>query len=423
MNKAVMNKQGSKPVAIVLGGTRPHVELINKLKRRGFFTVLIDYYENPPARSVADRHIRESTLDQDAVLTISRDISAHLVISTCIDQANVTAAYVGEKLDLSIPYSYATALTMSRKSLMKEIMTSHDIPTSPFVIIKHEDDLDNIEMSYPLVVKPVDSNGSKGVRRVDNNEQLRSSFREALRISRCGEVIVEGFCEGANISVDCFVKDGIANVLMLRRKYDLPATSETVINCYASLAPAQITQIARKNIEAIASKVTRAFGLQTTALLIQVIVNGDEVNVIELAPRIGGGMSYRSIPMGTGFDILGASISSYLNEDHAISLEPRNTVILSTNVYAKQAVFGSLHGHQSLLDLGVIDEFFQHKTCGMKIGPSLSSGDRPCSFIICADSLEEALIRNQQAMENLDILDEDGNSIMRKDIFLRGDNV
>ncbi|MGY6629534.1 MAG: ATP-grasp domain-containing protein [Wenzhouxiangella sp.] len=418
-----MSVEMQKPVAIVLGGTRPHVALINNLKARGFFTILVDYYEDPPARAVADRHIRESTLDQDAVLEIARSENAFLVISACVDQANVTAAYVAEQLALSAPYSFETALCMSQKSLMKKIMRDNDIPTSPFRIIDRKEQLESLDLPFPLIVKPVDGNGSKGVRRADDSSQLLSAFREAMAVSRCGQVIVEGFCQGSDVSVDCFVKDGVANVLMHRRKYDLPASAETVINCYASLVPAQLSPQARKNIESIATKVAQAFGLNTTALLIQVMVDGDEVNVIELAPRIGGGMSYRTIPLGTGFDILDATVSSYLGESVAIHLELRRLVLLTTNVFARPGEFFEVTGYQDLLEKGVIDEYFQHKTRGMTIGSSLSSSDRACSFVIRAATIEDALERNALAMDGLSVVDEVGRDIMRRDIYLREDNV
>src|SRR5690554_5886296 len=121
-----MNKQ----VAIVLGGTFPHISLLEKLKERGYYTVLIDYFENPPAKLYADEHVMASTLDKEAVLEISKQKEASLVISAYIDQANVTACYVAEKLNLPHPYSYETSLNVTNKLLMKNLMINNNIPTS-----------------------------------------------------------------------------------------------------------------------------------------------------------------------------------------------------------------------------------------------------------------------------------------------------
>ena len=69
----------NKPVAIVLGGTNPHVTLVEKLKKRGYYTVLIDYLPNPPAAQVADEHLQESTLDKELVAKIAREKHAAMI--------------------------------------------------------------------------------------------------------------------------------------------------------------------------------------------------------------------------------------------------------------------------------------------------------------------------------------------------------
>ena len=92
-----------KPIALVLGGTNPHVHLLKKLKDRGYFTILVDYYPNPPAKPFSDEHIQASTMDKDVVLDLAKSRKASLVITTNIDQANITACYVAEQLNLPHP--------------------------------------------------------------------------------------------------------------------------------------------------------------------------------------------------------------------------------------------------------------------------------------------------------------------------------
>ena len=118
--------------AIVLGGTRPHITLIQKLKNRGYYVILLDYLSAPVAKEYADEHIQESTLDKDLVLRIAKEQNVDLVISTCIDQANVTAAYVCEKLGLPRPYDSEVALNVTDKLMMKDILIKNNIPTSKY---------------------------------------------------------------------------------------------------------------------------------------------------------------------------------------------------------------------------------------------------------------------------------------------------
>ena len=163
-----------KPVAIVLGGTSPHVLLVNKLKDRGYYVILIDYLDNPPAKQVADEHIQESTLNQDKVLEIAKHRKVSLVISTCIDQVNSVCCYVAEKLGLPHPYSYKTSLDVTDKGLMKKIMADNGIPTSSYTLTNSVEKIDWSKVSYPAVVKPVDCNSSKGVKRVDSDEETKA---------------------------------------------------------------------------------------------------------------------------------------------------------------------------------------------------------------------------------------------------------
>ena len=99
--------------AIVLGGTAPHAMLINKLKKRGYYVILVDYLKESPGKKVADKHICESTLDLDKVYDIAKRENVSLVISTCIDQANLTCCYVAEKLNLTKPCNCGNILIIA----------------------------------------------------------------------------------------------------------------------------------------------------------------------------------------------------------------------------------------------------------------------------------------------------------------------
>jgi carbamoylphosphate synthase large subunit len=216
----------NNPVAVVLGGTFPHIQLIRKLKQRGYYTILVDYYDNPPAKREADLHIKESTLDKGAVLILARENNAKLIISTCIDQANVTACYVAEKLGLNKPYSFDTALTVSNKLLMKAKMLENNIPTSKYFKVSDLKDIDSIDLDYPVIVKPTDSNSSKGVRKADNYRELREYLQDALKISSGNEAIIEQFKVGKEIGLDCIIKDKKVSIILSRERKKLQTEME-----------------------------------------------------------------------------------------------------------------------------------------------------------------------------------------------------
>lgn len=407
------------PAAIVLGGTSPHGVLIENLKRRGYYVVLVDYLENPPAKRCADDHIRESTLDLKAVLRIATELNPALVISACVDQANITACFVAEKMGLPAPYSYETSLAVSHKPLMKAIMVERGIPTSRYMVARNEAEASSAGLTFPLVVKPGDGNGSKGVMRVDREEQLLESFRIAKNISRSGEVILEEFCVGEDVSADCFVLDGQAHLLMLRKKYGVPGSDGAVMNSFASLAPAEVSPKAEQKIRSIAQQIAEAFQLRTTSLLIQFMIDGERASVIEFAARVSGGLAFETVKMQTGFDLIEATVDSYLERPVHITKQNVQIAIITSHVYARPAVFGGVAGQQELLAEGVIASFHLHKTPGMRIGRTLSSGDRACSFIVHASDECAARARVVEAMSRITVLDMEGNDITRRDICLR----
>ena len=115
-------KNENKPVAIVLGGIYPHGAALDKLKKRGYHTILIDYFDNPPAAVHADEHRKESAMDEDMVLQIAKETNAKLVVSPCLDQQLMIAMKVSEKLGLPHPFDSQTAVNVTNKKYMKKMI-------------------------------------------------------------------------------------------------------------------------------------------------------------------------------------------------------------------------------------------------------------------------------------------------------------
>ena len=125
----------------------------------------------------------------------------------------LTVAKVSENLGLPCYLDYRTTCAISDKGYMKDIFRKHGIPSSKYAFMSTIEEDQISEMSYPLVVKPVDAYSSKGVRKCNNHEELTVYFEEAAQISRSGVVIVEEYVEGFELTVDFEVVDGRAYLL------------------------------------------------------------------------------------------------------------------------------------------------------------------------------------------------------------------
>ncbi len=411
----------NKPRAIVLGGTNPHIELINILKARGYYTILVDYLENSPAKQYADQHVQESTLDLEKVLEIARDIQVDLVISASIDQANLTACYVGEKLGLPIPYSYQTALEVTDKGLMKAKMIQAGIPTSKFITLEEEKDTNGTEdLKFPLMVKPADNCGSTGVRKVNNREEFGRYLNEAYQASRVGRAIAEEFVTGKEISVYAFVHSDNAEIIMMSERHSTTGGAKENVMCYATTTPPMISEEAKVNIQKASTEIAHAFGLDNTPLHVQVFVDGDDISVIEFAPRVGGGVSYKTIKMKTGFDIISATVESFLGNKVKPIYRDDGKYYSINIVYAKPGILGKITELEKLKEKGIIEHTFYYKPEESLITDDRTNSSRVCNFIVTGESYKEVVHKVDYAFSKIDVKDgSTGDSILIPDMFIK----
>ena len=397
-----------QPIAIVLGGTSPHVLLVNKLHERGYYVILVDYLSNPPAKKVADEHIQASTLDKEQVLAIAEKRHAALVISTCIDQANSVCCYVAEKLDLPRPYSYETSLYVTNKGLMKSRMKEFDVPSSSFILTKNAEEVDWDQVSFPCVVKPVDCNSSKGVHRADSVDEAIPYVKEAIKLSQTGEAIIEGFCSGDEIQVDCVALEGDADVVMTRSKVKVEGGNETVLNSFGSIVPAQVNESVIPLLKQIAVNIAKGFGLRNTPFFYQAIVADDQVSVLEFAPRVGGGLSYYMIKNFVGFDAVEAAVDSFLGEPVPTDYHAPVKVYRTCLLYSKPCTFDHIEGLDKLKEEGAIKESFITKSKGDVIDGDMRSSNRVGSFVVEAESIEELNEKVNRCVNDLKVIDNNG---------------
>lgn len=409
-----------KPVAIVLGGTNPHIELIRQLKERGYCVVLVDYLNHPPARDYADIHEQESTLDPEAVLRVAQKYNARLVISACVDQANITACYVAEAMGLTKPYSYQTASEITNKGFMKKVMSENGIPTTKYIFLDTGEKLPQFHLSFPVMTKPADSCASSGVKKAGTPEELERFLAEARKTSRTGRAVIEEVAEGIEVSAYCFVQDHKAHVIMVSERVSVIEGANQVLKCYATVTPPGISDIALRKIGQAADGIAAAFCLDNTALHVQAICDGDNINIIEFAPRVGGGISYETIRDNTGFDIISATIDSYLEKRVELRFHPVRRYCSVNLVYGVPGCFGYMTGVEELLKDGTIKTFHYHKTPGMRIGDDRAGSGRIAAFVVEGNTKEEMCSRIRRAMETMQAYDPEGNSIMRKDLYYRG---
>lgn len=407
------NNPTNKPLAIVLGGTHDHITLIEKLRAAGFYVLLIDYNDNPPARAYADEYCKESTLDKEKVLEIAQQTKAALVIATCIDQALLTMSFVSEKLGLPCHLSYEQALNLTNKAYMKKVFIDNDIPTSGHVVLEEQHHINDIlqKVKFPAVVKPSDSNSSKGIKKVENEAELAAAITEAFTFSRSKKVVVEDFVEGIELSVDVAVINNEAHIIMVTENIKNPDNKDNFTIIQNTFKKDILDKYAVP-LKDIATKIARAFKIENGPLLIQVLANEDSLSVIEFSSRIGGGSKHFFINKISGFDILGYFINVILDKDAEIAVNYSYKYGSMNYLYAERGLIKEFCGFNTLLDQGVIDQFFYYKTEGMAITNKISSADRPAGYMVLDSSVQALNERIAKADATLKIVDSNGDNIL-----------
>lgn len=403
--------------ALVLAGGIPQIELIRQLKKRGIIAVLADGSPNAVARPYADTFYNINIFDIDEVKNIAVNENVDFILTVCADQVLLVVAEISEMLGLPCYIDYQTAQNVSDKIRMKRIFKEINIPTTDYVETDHLDFEAIKELRFPLVVKPVDAYSSKGVRKASSFEELKQYYEEAHQISRTGGVIVEEFFQGDEISVDAFVVNGKAKILTVTNSEKVRSNDRFVI--FRGRYPVAASNTLLKKIENITQRIADGFGLVNSPLLIQLLNRGEEISVLEFCARTGGNMKWLLIKYSCGIDVITATIDITLGIKPDLTIKDTgHRVVVNDFIYCYPGVFDHVEGFDKMVDQGYINEFHLARMKGTRMNGVNSSSDRIAGMNIVADSIEEFNTKERVILNNVKVVDINGNDIMRKDLLL-----
>ena len=157
--------------------------------------------------------------------------------------------------------------------------------------------------------------------------------------------------------------------------------------------------------------------MKNTPFFYQAIVTAEGIQVLEFAPRIGGGLSYYLLKELAGYDSVSAAIDSFLGTKVVLKHRKTNKHYSTCLLYLKTGVFDHAEGLEELKESGVIKEYFLMKSRGTKIDSDLRSSNRVCALVVEGDTAEEVRSKEQLAYSSIRILDPAGNDIMNRDIL------
>lgn len=291
---------------LMLGGSAAQVAGIRYARQRGYHVVLCDYLPDNPGRQLADEYYGASTTDLDAVLQLARKLRIDGIVAYGSDPAAVTAAYVGNALGLpSNPYQ--SVVTLARKDLFRAFLADNGFNTPRFrtFTTPAEAAAKAAGLDWPVVVKPVDSSGSKGVSIVRDRQDLPAACETALSFARFKAGIVEEYVQTDSplqLEGDGFVCDGC---LVFRAFCDgnfdpLGSPVVPIGVTFPSIYGKEIQDRAHADIQRLLSLLR----IERGALNFDIRVDRQgRIFLIEIGPRNGGNLLPQVIQRATGVDL------------------------------------------------------------------------------------------------------------------------
>ena len=277
---------------MLLGGIRYLLPVIEEAHKMGIYVITADYLPNNIAHKYSDEYCNVSIIDKDAVLKAAQELKIDGILSHAVDPGVVSAAYVAEKMGLPFQCSYEVACILQDKSKFRKFLSENGFNCPKAKGYDNaEKALKDIDyFNWPVIVKPVDSAGSKGVSKVENKSDLRNAIEFALSESHNGHFIVEDFLEKEGLSAgsESFVVDG---KLLYNGFYDQYFDNEAV-NPYTPSAEIWPSAKDSKYLDEIRSELQRLFTLlniKTGLFNVEwrVCKNG-KTYLMEVSPRAGG---------------------------------------------------------------------------------------------------------------------------------------
>ncbi|CAH2714890.1 Carbamoyl-phosphate synthase large chain [Neobacillus rhizosphaerae] len=311
---------------LFLGGTVQQIPAIIYAKDRGYYTILCDYQSNTPGQNYSDEYYCISTTDKVSILEIARKKNIDGIVAYISDTAAPTAAYVANKLNLP-SYPCEAVAILTKKDLFRKFLRENGFNSpkakSYKTITEAKKDLTKFQL--PLMVKPIDSSGSRGISRIDSIEEIEIAFESAISKSREKTVIVEEFIEMTHdhqIGGDVFIMNGkleFCGFLNCHRNNQVNP-NVPVGKSYPLFLDEKRTEMVRNDLQRLIDLLKIKIG----ALNIEAIIgqNG-KVYFIDVGPRNGGNLIPDFLKIITGIDCVMATVEAALgNEDLHLKYEP-----------------------------------------------------------------------------------------------------
>lgn len=293
---------------MILGGSRYALPVIDAAKKFGIETITADYLPDNIAHRYSDKYVNVNIIDKEKTLDAARELGIDGVMSFACDPGVVTAAYIAEQMGLPNVGPYKSVCILQNKGRFRQFLAENgfNVPTAKSYKNITDAIAEREMFHWPVIVKPTDSAGSKGVTRVDNPDDLKKSIEYALSYSHSKEFIIEDFItqHGFSSDTDSFSIDGELKFVTFNcQRFDTNA-----INPYTPAAyswPSSMSAAHQEELRSEIQRLIKLLGMKTAVYNIETREGTDgKAYIMEVSPRGGGNRLAECLRYATGVDLI-----------------------------------------------------------------------------------------------------------------------
>jgi carbamoyl-phosphate synthase large subunit len=373
---------------MIFGGGDNQLSLIKAAKALGVTSLVIDPDPNAVGRKICDHFEVVAPKDLNRTLEVAREYDIDGIVTGQMENPLQLMAEVAEKLGLIFP-SKEVIKRCRNKFLMKKAFLAHDIPCANGMLLEADaspDDLDISDLTFPLIMKPLDAFSSRGVLKVSDNNEILEHLEETRSFSSSGDILLEEFIEGKEYSIETITYRGMIEIVQYTEKIitAFPRTVEL-----GHVQPADLDGTTRNMVDQIVKNAIRALGIDNSASHVELKINGDDIRIIEIGARLGGDYiaSYLTTA-STGMSMDRAAIQVALGEKPDVTHPEAMYSKISYPVFESGKTISEIGDLSDMLDdqLVFVKVFFN---AGDIVPEITDSAKRLACFIVRAESREE----------------------------------
>ena len=402
---------------LILGGSPDQCELVKGFNERGFETYVVDINKNCMASKFAKYFFPISTIDFESLVTLINNFGISL-ITTCSSEKSLKIM-----AQLNFTFGFNNIMTkeqitsVTNKGVMKQKLKANQISTGDFWVLRIED-FETFKISkFPVIIKPADSSGGRGVTRVVSNEVIEAELLKSLKFSKSKEVIVEVEYTGIEVSVDAIVQKGVVETILVSQN-ERWKQDGSIGKFARTISPILFSRTIQIKIENCVREIARVFELENTVFFVQMFVNDDEISVVELGARIAGGSKINLVRSAANVDLVDLQIKLQLGERIIVQSIPSTKLYAMNYIYMHPGTFHEIRiaaDSSSPINLVDIQSWIPS---GTLIENNANGTTRVGYFLVDGVDIQEVNLKTAEIEARLAVLNKDGVDLMVKGIYV-----